>query len=33
MLVLVQGAAESISSSDGQLVQLDWFGDRLGECA
>ena len=31
MLVLVQGAAESISSPDGQLVQLGWFGDRLGE--
>ena len=30
MLVLVQGAAESISSPDGQLVQLGWFG-RLGE--
>jgi hypothetical protein len=32
-VVLVQDAAESISPSDGELVQCLCFGDRLGEWA
>lgn len=33
MVVLVKDAAESISPSDGELVELLCFGDRLGEWA
>jgi hypothetical protein len=33
MVVLVEYATESISSSDGELVQSVWFGDRWGEWA
>jgi hypothetical protein len=33
MVVFVKDAAESISSSDGELVQLLCFGDRWGEWA
>jgi hypothetical protein len=33
MVVLVEDAAETITSSDGEAVQLAWFGDRLGEWA
>jgi hypothetical protein len=33
MVVFVKDAAESISPSDGELVQFLCFGDRLGEWA
>jgi hypothetical protein len=33
MVVLVKDAAESISSSNGELVQSVRFGDRWGEWA
>jgi hypothetical protein len=33
MLVLVEEAAESVSSEDAKLIESVWFGDRLGDPA